>query len=206
MPDRQRSSRRHLVAAVAIGFAVAAPAAHAQFAPDHHRPIRRAPEVAPEVASEIASGGAIDCTTAHWSSGHPAINIGHIFCGEIRRRPDGYHSEAIAPTPFVTRVERRQDIGDGVYNGTVIFANGDHKFSTFYPRACSVGQIVASIRYAVSQPRTPKSDGWGFVAASAPADRNGGDAFCRGSDGRPFTIRFATLSRGDINTAFPDSP
>lgn len=149
----------------------------------------------------------IDCGGSRWSGGRPAINVRHIFCGEIRGRPDGYHSEAIAPTPFVRGVVSRVPVGDGIYNATVLFADGRSKFSTFYPRACTPAQIMTSIRYAVAQPRTAKPGGWGFIGPSAPdgpAAAGSPDAFCRGDDGRPFTIRFALLSRGDVNTAFPD--
>lgn len=156
--------------------------------------------------SRTAAAAEIDCRTARWLGHGPAINVGHIFCGEYRRRPDGYHSEAIFPTPLVTGVSDRQDIGRGLYNGRVSFEGGERKFSTFYPRACTVEMVVRSIRYAVAQPQTPKQNGWGFVAASAPGNATGADGFCLGSDGRPFTIRYGLMSRGDVNTAFPDGP
>lgn len=150
---------------------------------------------------------AFDCNGPRFSGPSPQINLVHIFCGEIRNgKPDGYHSELIHPTPSVlgTRDPRPVRNGRGLYNATVLFSNGATKFSTFYPRTCSQAQIEASIRYAAAQPPQPKPGSWGFVAPSAP--REGGMAYCTGSDGRPFTIRYATLPRGDINTAFPDGP
>ena len=151
-----------------------------------------------------ARAAEFDCRTAHWEGRGPAVNVGHIFCGEIKRRPDGYHSEAVFPTPLVSAVSERQEIGRGVYNGTVTFADGERKFSTFYPRGCTVEMVLRSIRYAVAQPQTPKRNGWGFVAPSAPGNATGADGFCLGTDGRAFTIRYGLLSRGDVNTAFPD--
>lgn len=160
---------------------------------------------APLLLAAGAQAQTLDCRRAHWMGRDPAVNVGHIFCGEIKRRPDGYHSEAIQPTPLVNGVADRQPIGRGLYNGTVLFADGERKFSTFYPRACSIGQIVASIRFAASQPPRPKRNGWGFVAPSAPDDAAAGGEFCLADDGRPFTIRYARMSRGDVNTAFPDA-
>jgi hypothetical protein len=153
-----------------------------------------------------AQAAELDCRRARWDGHTPAINVGHIFCGEFRQHPDGYHSEAIFPTPLVSGVTGRQEIGRGLYNATVLFSDGERKFSTFYPRACTVDMVLRSIRYAVSQPRTPKRMGWGFVAASAPPDAKPDDGYCLGSDAAPFMIRYALLSRGDVNTAFPDGP
>jgi hypothetical protein len=149
---------------------------------------------------------AFDCAGPRFRGPSPQVNLVHVFCGEIRNgKVDGYHAEIVHPTPSVTGVRDEQPMrgGRGLYNATVEFRNGMRKFSSFYPRTCTEGQIEASIRYAAAQPKIPKARGWGFVAPSAPAQ--GGDAFCTGTDGRPFVIRYATLSRGDINTAFPDS-
>lgn len=157
----------------------------------------------------LASGAAhaFDCNGPRFSGERPQINLVHVFCGEVRNgKPDGYHTEIEGQTPSVRGIRdpRPMRNGNGVYNATVLFANGMTKFSSFYPRRCTEAQIEASIRYAISQPRTPKQGSWGFVAPSAPPANNA--AFCTGDDGRPITIRYATLSRGDINTAFPDAP
>jgi hypothetical protein len=147
---------------------------------------------------------AFDCGKPAFSQDHPAINLRHIFCGEIRNgRPDGYHAEIMKlPTASVVAVRDRREARNGVATGTVLFTNGATKFSSFFPRRCTEAQIITSIRYAISQPRTPKPGSWGFIAPSAPIP--GSDGYCLGTDGAPFTIRYATLSRGDINTAFPD--
>ncbi len=150
---------------------------------------------------------AFDCAGPRFQGSDPKINLVHIFCGEIRRgKPDGYHTELVQPTPSVQGVRDPRPVrnGRGLYNATVLFANGMTKFSTFYPRTCTEAQIVASIRYAVQQPEQPKPGSWGNIAPSAPPQ--GGAAYCTGTDGRPFTIRYARLSRGDVNTAFPDAP
>jgi hypothetical protein len=149
---------------------------------------------------------AFDCAGPRFRGPAPQINLVHVFCGEIRNgKPDGYHTELVHPTPSVSGVRDVQPMrgGRGLYNGTVLFTNGMTKFSSFYPRGCSEAQIEASIRFAVSQPKVAKTRGWGFVAPSAPPQ--GGAPYCTGTDGKPFVIRYATLSRGDINTAFPDS-
>jgi hypothetical protein len=155
----------------------------------------------------VANGAhAFDCAGPRFRGPAPQINLVHVFCGEIRQgKVDGYHTELMHPTPSVTGVRDSQPMrgGRGLYNGTVLFTNGMTKFSSFYPRSCSEAQIEASIRFAVSQPRVAKTRGWGFVAPSAPP--SGGASYCTGTDGKPFVIRYATLSRGDINTAFPDS-
>lgn len=149
---------------------------------------------------------AFDCAGPRFRGPKPQINLVHVFCGEIKRgKPDGYHTEIVHPTPVVSSTSDPQPMrgGRGLYNATVQFANGATKFSSFYPRQCTEAQIEKSIRYAISQPVTPKLRSWGFIAPSAPPQ--GGADFCTGTDGRPFVIRYATLSRGDINTAFPDS-
>ncbi len=149
---------------------------------------------------------AFDCTGPRFSGPKPQINLVHVFCGEVRNgKPDGYHTEIVHPTPTVSGIRDAQPMrgGRGLYNATVQFTNGMTKFSSFYPRQCTEAQIETSIRYAATQPRTPKPRSWGFIAPSAPPQ--GGAAFCTGTDGHPFVIRYATLSRGDINTAFPDS-
>ena len=151
-----------------------------------------------------AHAESIDCRDAHWSEGRPAINVRHIFCGEFRGRPDGYHSEAVFPTPLVVGVTGRREGPQGIYNATILFANGQRKFSTLYPRACTAEQIIRSIRFAVAQPVQPKPGTWGDLAPSAPAGATLADGYCLGNDGRPFTIRYALLRRGDVNTAFPD--
>lgn len=149
---------------------------------------------------------AFDCAGPRFRGPSPQINLVHVFCGEIRNgKGDGYHSEIVHPTPSVAGIRDLQKMrGDrGLYNATVEFRNGMNKFSSFYPRSCSEAQIEASIRFAAAQPIMPKPRSWGFIAASAPPQ--GGAAFCTGTDGKPFVIRYATLKRGDINTAFPDS-
>ncbi len=149
---------------------------------------------------------AFDCDGPRFRGPKPQINLVHVFCGEIRRgKPDGYHTELLHPTPAVSGIRDPQPMrgGRGLYNATVQFTNGATKFSSFYPRTCTEAQIETSIRYAAAQPPTPKPRSWGFIAPSAPPQ--GGAAYCTGTDGHPFTIRYATLSRGDINTAFPDS-
>ncbi|MGF1641735.1 MAG: EndoU domain-containing protein [Rhodospirillales bacterium] len=148
---------------------------------------------------------ASDCRAAafHWSDGAPAVNLRHVFCGELRRgRPLGVHSMRLVGTsPVVTAVAPRPDGRDGIYDARVRFRNGATKFSTFFPDACTVEQVVASIRHAATH-GTRDHPQWGKLGPSAPAADAAG--FCLDAAGRPFDIRIGVLADGRVNTAFPD--
>ena len=97
-----------------------------------------------------------------------------------------------------------RDAGNGLYTGLVHFKDGETKFSSFYPKTCSVEQIVQSVKFAAAQPRHLNQDHWSYSAPSAPSGATAADGYCLATDGRPFEIRYGVLSRGDVNTAFPD--
>jgi hypothetical protein len=156
-----------------------------------------------------------------WSDTRPAVNLAHVFCGEIRGdgRPVGFHSTVELGEPgmpvlvwFEQGGGGRVALADGaapepspgpdtIFTATVRFANGREKFSTFFPMACTADEIVASVLHA-SADAEPADGTWGEVGPSAPAD--GAEGFCL-AGGAAFDIRFARLpdEPGRINTAFP---
>ncbi len=154
--------------------------------------------------AQPASAQTFECGDRVWSGGHPAVNLRHIFCGEIRRKADGYHSQLFGSTAVVDGVSGIRDAGHGLYSGLVHFRDGETKFSSFYPRYCSVEQIVRSVRFAAAQPRHLNQDHWSYSAPSAPTGAGPTDGYCLDSAGDPFPIRYGVLTRGDVNTAFPD--
>lgn len=159
------------------------------------------------MASALFAAGAAadaDCRDPafQWSDTRPAINLRHIFCGEIDDgRPQGMHSRRLLATSPVARgIIRRQDEGRGIYSVTLRFANGKVKLSTFFPDDCSVEAITQSIVYAATHSHA-RHPAWGEVGPSAP--RPWADGYCLDDAGNPLTIRFGRLSDGRINTAFP---
>lgn len=128
-----------------------------------------------------------------WSDTDPAINLHHIFEGEINRRgkPVGYHSRPGGEDPSGARVTRIVDEpnGEGVYIADVeIQARSGRwqgKRSTFFPDEMSRDEIVQAILHAWE-------NGQKF-----PDDR------FRGDSGEGFTIEGRTLRDGRINTAYP---
>jgi len=161
------------------------------------------------IAMSLAGFGvpvaALDCRDRafHWSNDQPAINRLHVFCGEVSRdRPKGFHSNRLQSTSaVVTGVTARSNERDGIYDASVKFRNGTTKFSTFFPDACTVDQVVASIRYAATHVERPHPQ-WGKLGSSAPEDEN--DGYCLDANGDPFEIRMGLLADGRVNTAFPN--
>jgi hypothetical protein len=146
-----------------------------------------------------------DCRSRsfYWSRSEPAVNLRHVFCGELRNgRPRGFHSLRLRETSLVVRdIQRRREEHWGIYSAIVVFANGRRKLSTFFPDRCSVDQIVRSIAYAATNPIGQHSE-WGGVGPSAPAP--GAEMFCLDNHGEPFEIRVGAFADGRINTAFPN--
>jgi hypothetical protein len=146
-----------------------------------------------------------DCKTPGfgWSDTKPQVNVEHIFCGELKDgKPKGFHSMQMKSSWTVVKdVTKRRNDRNGIYDADVTFTNDRRKFSTFYPDACTPGQITASILYAASN-STGQHPDWGTLGPSAPA--SGGSDYCLDSAGKSSEIRFATLRSGGINTAFPN--
>lgn len=151
-----------------------------------------------------AGAAASDCRDAdfRWSNTRPAVNLRHVFCGEIDDgRPKGLHSARLLATSGVVRgIERRRDEGGGVYSAIVRFADGKEKLSTFFPNSCSVGAVTLSIVFAAGH-AMGRHPVWGELGPSAPAA--GAPGYCLDARGDPLIIRFGRLRDGRINTAFP---
>ncbi len=139
-----------------------------------------------------------------WSKTRPAVNLRHIFCGEIdyRGRAKGFHSaQLLATAAEVKDIYRKKKLRGGIYNARVMFVNGKTKFSTFFPEQCTVAMIVRSVAYAARN-KTKNHPQWGILGPSAPKKKAQG--YCLNNRGKPFLIRMG-LSRNHrrINTAFP---
>ncbi len=138
-----------------------------------------------------------------WSDHRPAINARHVFCGEVRDgKPKGFHSTRLMDTSDeVTGVRGISRYANGIYSGTVVFKDGQTKFSTFFPDACSADDILASIHHA-STHIGGEHPAWGYLGPSAPA--GGTDGFCLDDRGQAFEIRMGLFGDGRVNTAFPN--
>lgn len=129
---------------------------------------------------------------AKWSNTTPAINLAHVFHGEINRKgkPVGFHSRPNGSSPKGAKVVRVKDGPNkhGVYTATIEIADGSRwksKFSSFFPDSLTQEQVVEAILHAYNKSNNPKKQPW------------------RGPSGLGFDIQGYTLSKGDINTAFP---
>lgn len=163
---------------------------------DSRGPDSPAPQSAPSTSERPSPASApapgIEAGEA-WSDTDPAINLHHIFEGEINRRgkPVGYHSRPDGEDPSGARVARIVDgpNGEGVYIADVeIRTRSDRwlrKRSTFFPDEMSRGEVVQAILRAWE-------DGQKFR-----------DSRFRGDSGEGFTIEGRTLEDGRINTAYP---
>lgn len=127
-----------------------------------------------------------------WSETAPAINLWHVFDGEINRRgkPVGFHARPGGRDPAGARVVdiRSSPNRAGVYTATVEIRDGDgwrQKFSSFFPDHMSRQQVLDAVLHAYRNSDNPRAQPWS------------------GPSGHQFRIEGYTLSKGDINTAFP---
>jgi len=131
---------------------------------------------------------AIDYRTRVWSDTRPAINLTHIFAGEINRRGKavGFHSRPGGIDPHGSGIARIVDPPNriGVYTSVVwIGRRGRTKFSTLYPDRLTRPQVIAAI-----------------LAAFRHGQRRG-ERF-RGPSGHGFTVE-GYFQNGRIHTAYP---
>lgn len=131
---------------------------------------------------------AIDHRSRVWSDTRPAINLTHLFAGEINRRgkPVGYHARPGGVDPQGSGVTRVLDKPNrfGVYTARVwIGRRSRTKFSTFFPDRLSRKQVVAAVLNAFRKARRR------------------GESF-RGPSGLGFTIA-GYFRNGRIHTAYP---
>jgi hypothetical protein len=131
---------------------------------------------------------AIDYRTRVWSDTRPAINLTHIFAGEINRRgkPVGFHFRPNGVNPpgsgVVHIVDRPNRVG--VYTAVVwIGRRNQTKFSTLYPDRMTRQIVIEAILSAYRQ------------------GRRRGERFS-GPSGYGFTIE-GYIQNGFISTAYP---
>lgn len=130
--------------------------------------------------------------SAQWSNTRPAVNQWHIFDGEINRKgkPVGFHSRPGGRDPATARVVKVKSRPNraGVYTATIEVKDGQRwlqKFSSFFPDNMSEQEVIDAVLHAYENSNNPKAQPW------------------RGPSGHQFQIEGYTLSKGDINTAFP---
>ena len=140
------------------------------------------------------SSGAVKAYSSgsKWSKTSPAVNLHHVFEGEINRKgkPVGYHSRPGGQDPDGARLVKIRDKPNraGVYTAIIAVRDqGDwkEKFSSFFPDTLSQQQVVDAVLNAYRNSSDKKKQPW------------------QGPSGLGFDIQGYTLSGGDINTAFP---
>ena len=149
--------------------------------------------LAPEVTGERPLPVEAPPLRTEQSDTGPAINLEHVFEGQINRRgkPVGFHSRPGGVDPAGARVARIVSGPNrlGVYIAEVEIRSGSgrwlRKTSTFYPDDLSRDEVVAAILHAWEERRDL-----------------GGDKF-QGPSGKGFTIEGYTLDDSGINTAYP---
>lgn len=129
-----------------------------------------------------------------WSDTRPAINLTHIFQGEINRRgkPTGYHALLDGKkikTARIVRIKGKPNKA-GVYTAQVeIYDKREkkwkRKFSSMFPKDMKPQEIIDAIVYAYEHRQKGKTTPW------------------RGPSGHGFQIEGYTLRNGRINTAYP---
>ena len=129
-----------------------------------------------------------------WSRTSPAINLEHIFLGEINKRgkPTGFHSRPGGKDPKSARIARIMSRPNkaGVYTARVeVYDKSDskwrEKFSTMFPDELVADDVVKAISNAYSKRNKSEKQPWS------------------GPSGFGFPIQGYVLDNGKINTAFP---
>jgi Bacterial EndoU nuclease len=161
----------------------------------------------------FASAGqvGVDCAALAQWTGHPPVNQVHVFCGEWKHdMPRGFHSRpgGLDPETVVRFMITQPANAQGIYGGSWSYAGQPYppKFSTMFPDACSMQQVLNSIVYAARH-RTrcpPNAPRWAACGPNRPpsAAQHAG-SFCDANDGTGFMIAIARLRNGHVNSAFP---
>lgn len=156
----------------------------------------------------------IDCETLpHWTDNTAVpINQVHVFCGEWNReKPKGFHARPDGKTPNTVgsiKVTQRPN-AQGLYGVRWKYEGHEQrsKFSSLFPDSCSYAQIIASIEYAAQSPKScpAGSPSWAKCGDNRPQSRTttADTKYCHADNDSLFTIAYATLRNGKINTAFP---
>jgi hypothetical protein len=135
----------------------------------------------------------VDLGNEKWSDTRPAVNLEHIFHGEINKRnkPVGFHSRPGGKDPDGARVVRIVEGPNraGVYIADVEIRNDSGRWlkkrSTFYPDRLSREAVVAAVLHAWNQRQKGRNNPF------------------HGPSGEGFEIEGRPLDGGDINTAYP---
>lgn len=146
----------------------------------------------PGLSFNLGSGDTNRGASKQWSNTKPAINLEHVFDGEINRqgKPVGFHSRPNGedpPNAKVVRVQSRPNKA-GVYTATIAIRDGGQwkeKYSTFFPDRMNQDQVTKAILSAYNNRKDKRKQPW------------------TGPSGLGFNIQGYTLSGGDINTAYP---
>lgn len=144
---------------------------------------------------QSSQSGSSNSNSSHgekWSNTSPAVNQWHVFEGEINRKgkPVGFHSRPGGRDPANARVVKVKSKANraGIYTATIEVRDGNRwlqKFSSFFPDTMNKKEVLAAVVHAYKNSKNPKAQPW------------------RGPSGHQFQIEGYTLSKGDINTAFP---
>ncbi len=143
----------------------------------------------------LFSCSANDADTAirEWSDTSPAINLKHVFQGEINRRgkPTGFHARPGGKDPSTARLSRVMSKPNkrGVYTARIEVYDKTQKqwrekFSSLFPDALSQEEVIQAILHAYKNRNKKKNKPW------------------NGPSGLGFPIQ-GYLHKGKINTAFP---
>jgi hypothetical protein len=151
------------------------------------------PPASAQAPAEANQPPEIDLEDEKWSETRPAVNLEHIFEGEVNRRgkPVGFHSRPGGEDPPDARVVRIVEGPNetGVYVAEVEIRNEAgrwlRKRSTFFPDRLSREEVVAAILHAWNGRAKGRSNPF------------------RGPSGEGFTVEGRPLDGGDINTAYP---
>ncbi|WP_085579130.1 EndoU domain-containing protein [Thalassospira mesophila] len=164
----------------------------------------------------------VACPGQGHSAGAYAINLEHVFCGEVnaKNRFVGFHSRpgGLNPATISTvTVTAGSENGNGIYDATVFWntarpgaakPSNPSKFSTLFPDDCDQDQIEQSITYAADHLEAACPAGsptWTKCGYNRPDPLPTGDAgkYCVGKDAsRRFSVAMA-IAGTTINTAFP---
>lgn len=129
-----------------------------------------------------------------WSDTSPAVNLKHIFLGEINKRgkPTGFHSRPGGKDPESARIARIMSKANkaGVYTARVeVYDKTDkqwrEKFSSMFPDRLSPEEVLQAITHAYKNRDKSKKQPWS------------------GPSGLGFPVQGYVLRDGRINTAFP---
>jgi EndoU nuclease-like protein len=186
----KRTTITLVVLAAAAVFYLLAPDKGGQRSQDMAQDVP-APSEAPRPVPQGAP--AVSSSDEGWSDTDPAVNLTHVFHGEVNRRgkPVGFHARPGGRNPSTARVVRVVDRPNraGVYTADVEIRNSSgrwlRKRSTFYPDRLSRDQVVAAILHAWEERGDLEDNKF------------------RGSSGQGFTIEGYTSDEGGINTAYP---